>query len=123
MITTISPAAQRYVDAVNRSDTDAIMATFAPDAVVNDDHREYAERNAIQEWVADVIVGDRVTMEVTEAFERPGITVLRARYDGDFDKSNLPDELILTNYLVIRDDRIEALFIIFNKVTSAAVSR
>jgi hypothetical protein len=53
-------------------------------------------------------------MEVTEAIERSGITVLRARYDGDYDKTNLPDELILTNYIIIRDDLITALFIIFN---------
>ena len=68
----------------------------------------------IRAWVAAEIIGDRVTMEVTEATERSGITVLRARYDGDYDKTNLPDELILTNYVIIRDDLITALFIIFN---------
>ncbi|CDP86874.1 MULTISPECIES: hypothetical protein [Mycolicibacterium] len=43
------------------------------------------------------------------------MTVLRARYDGDYDKTNLPEELILTNYIVIRDDLIAALFIVLNK--------
>jgi hypothetical protein len=114
MSTEISPAAQRYVDAVNAFDIDAVMATFAHDALVNDNHREFANPNSIRAWVAAEIVGDRVTVEVTEAFERSGITVLRARYDGDYDKTNLPDELILTNYIVIHDDLITALFIIFN---------
>lgn len=114
MSTGISPAAQHYVDAVNAFDLEAILATFAPDALVNDNHREFADRDSIRAWVTDEIVGDRVTMEVTEAIERSGITVLRARYDGDYDKTNLPDELILTNYIIIREDLITALFIIFN---------
>ena len=110
----LPPAAQRYVDAVNAFDVDAVLATFASDAVVNDNHREFADPNAIRTWVADEIVGDRVTMEIVETGERSGITVLRARYDGAFDKTNLPDELILTNYMVIRDGRISGLFIVFN---------
>ncbi|WP_396899915.1 hypothetical protein [Mycolicibacterium sp.] len=36
MTQTLLPAVQRYVDAVNAFDTDAIMATFTSDAVVND---------------------------------------------------------------------------------------
>ncbi|MBN3459072.1 nuclear transport factor 2 family protein [Mycobacterium sp. DSM 3803] len=114
MTQTLLPAVQRYVDAVNALDTDAIMATFTPDAVVNDNHREFADPESIRAWVATEIVGDRVTMEVTETVDRPGLTVLRARYDGDYDKTNLPDELVLTNYLVLDGDRIAGLFIIFN---------
>jgi hypothetical protein len=114
MSTQISSAAQRYVDAVNAFDIDAVMATFASDALVNDNHREFTDPNSIRAWVAAEIVGDNVTMEVTEIVERSGITVLRARYDGNYDKTNLPDELILTNYIVIRDDLISSLFIIFN---------
>jgi hypothetical protein len=114
MSTGISPAAQRYVDAVNAFDIDAVLATFAHDALVNDNHREFADPDSIRAWVTDEIVGDRVTMEVTEAIERSGIAMLRARYDGDYDKTNLPDELILTNYIIIREDLITALFIIFN---------
>jgi hypothetical protein len=110
----ISPAAQRYIDAVNAFDVDAVVSTFASDALVNDNHREFADRDSIRAWVAAEIVADHVTMEVTDAIERSGITVLRARYDGDYNKSNLPDELILTNYIIIRDDLITALFIIFN---------
>ena len=112
MSTSISPAAQRYVDAVNAFDIDAVLATFTADAVVNDNHREFTDRDAIRAWIADEIVGDRITMTVTEVVERSGITVLRARYDGDFDKTNLPDELILTNYFVIRDGAVAALVIL-----------
>jgi len=75
MSTEICPAAQRYVDAVNAFDIDAVMDTFAPEALVNDNHREFADPDSIRVWVAAEIIGDRVTMEVTDAIERSGITV------------------------------------------------
>lgn len=115
MTTQLPPIAQRYVDAVNSFDIEAIMRTLAPDAVVNDAQREYADPQAIRAWVAAEIVGDRVTMDAIHTDVRPGLIVLRARYDGDYDKSSLPDELILTNYIVVRDDLIAGLFIIFNR--------
>lgn len=115
MTTQTQSVAQRYVDAVNAFDIDAVMRTFAPDAVVNDNQREYADAEAIRAWVAAEIVGDRVTMQPTLIDDRAGVTVLRARYDGDYDKTGLPDELVLTNYLVVRDDLISGLFIIFNR--------
>ncbi|WP_441960436.1 nuclear transport factor 2 family protein [Mycolicibacterium houstonense] len=108
-------AVRRYVDAVNDFDVDAILATFTPDALVHDNQREFTSPDTIRAWVRDEIVGDRVTMQIVETVLRPGVTVLRARYDGDYDKTDLPEELILTNYIVTRDDLIAALFIVLNK--------
>src|SRR5690349_17463142 len=62
---------RRYLDAVNAFDTDAVLATFTADAVVNDNHREFADTAAIRTWIAQEITGDRVTMEVTDADVRP----------------------------------------------------
>lgn len=106
---------RRYVDAVNSFDIDAVLATLTPDALVHDNQREFTTADSIRSWVRDEIVGDRVTMQVVETVQRSEVTVLRARYDGDYDKTNLPEELILTNYIVIRDDLIAALFIVLNK--------
>jgi ketosteroid isomerase-like protein len=103
-----------HVTAVNAFDEDAILATFADDALVNDAHREFWGSEAIRRWVAKEMVGDRVTIEVTEATEHHGQTIVRGRYDGNFDKANLPDELILTNYFTVRDGRIVSLIVIRN---------
>jgi hypothetical protein len=35
--------------------------------------------------------------------------------DGDFDKRNLPDELILTHYFSVREGKIATLIIIRNE--------
>jgi hypothetical protein len=36
-------------------------------------------------------------------------------YDGTYDKTNLPDELILTNYFTVRDNRFVSLIVINNQ--------
>ena len=103
-----------HVAAVNAQDEDAIVATFADDAFVNNAHREFWGADAIRRWVAKEIVGDNVTLEVTEVFDHYGDTIVRGRYDGDYDKTDLPDELILTNYFTERDGRIVSLIVIRN---------
>jgi hypothetical protein len=103
-----------HVAAVNAQDEDAIVATFADDALVNDAHREFWGTAAIRRWVAKEMVGDKIALEVTEVIERYGETIVRGRYDGEFDKSNLPDEVILTNYFTVRDGKIVSLIVIRN---------
>ena len=104
-----------HIDAVNAGDTEAVMATFAPDAVVNDARREISGTEAIRAFVAKEIVGDRVTMKVREVVAHYGDVIVRAQYDGDYDKTNLPEELIMTNYFSVRDGRIVTQIVIFNQ--------
>ena len=113
--TSLSPVLAEHVRAVNAFDVDAIVATFAEDALVNDARREFWGAAAIRRWVAKEMVGDRVTLEVTEIVDHCGDMIVRARYDGQYDKTNLPDELILTNYFTVRDGKIVTLIVIRNQ--------
>ncbi|HEY1546310.1 MAG TPA: hypothetical protein VGG28_00750, partial [Kofleriaceae bacterium] len=54
-------------------------------------------------------VGDRITMQVTEVKPHGDMTLVRAKYDGTYDKTNLPAELILTNYFTIVAGKIKTL--------------
>jgi len=83
----------------------------AEDALVNDAHREFRGIEAIRRWVAREMIGDRVTIAVTEVLDHHGDTIVRGRYDGNYDKTNLPDELILTNYFTVRDGQIVTLIV------------
>jgi hypothetical protein len=103
-----------HVAAVNAQNEDAIVATFADDAFVNDAHREFCGTDAIRRWIAKEMVGDKITLEVTEVIDHYGDTIVRGRYDGEFDKANLPDPLILTNYFNVRDGKIVSLIVIRN---------
>jgi hypothetical protein len=113
-ITALDTVLAQHVAAVNAFDEDAIVATFADDALVNDAHREFRGAEAIRRWVAKEMVGDHVTIEVAEVIDHYGDTIVRGRYDGDFDKTNLPDELILSNYFTVRNGKIVTLIIIHN---------
>ena len=104
-----------HVAGVNALDTDTIMATFADDAYVNDARREFTGTDAIRRWVEKEIVGDKVQIEVREVLDHHGDTIVRGSYTGEFDKTNLPDEIVLSNYFSVRDDMIVSLVIIFNR--------
>lgn len=113
--TELTGVTAEYVRAVNAHDTDAVVATFAPDAYVNDARREFAGTDAIRRWVAKEITGDQVTIEVREVLDHYGDIIVRGAYDGLFEKTNLPDDLVLTSYFSVPDGKITSLVVIFNQ--------
>src|SRR5580693_8815874 len=115
MTTALPEVIAAHIRAVNAFDTDAIVATFAADAYVNDNRREIVGIEAVRRWVEKEIVGDKVTIEVREVLERYGDIIVRGAYDGEYDKTNLPKELILSNYFKVQNGKIVSLVIIFNQ--------
>ncbi|HEX4061262.1 MAG TPA: nuclear transport factor 2 family protein [Streptosporangiaceae bacterium] len=112
--TTLTGVLAEHIKAVNAFDLDGVVATFADDALVNDAHREFWGAEAIRTWAAKEMTGDRVTMSVTEVIDHHGVTLVRAAFDGDYDKTGLPDPLIMTNYFTVRDGKIDSMFVIRN---------
>jgi len=104
-----------YIAAVNALDTDRIVATFASDAYVNDNRREIWGSEAIRAFFAKEFVGDQVTMDVREVVGHYGDILVRARFDGTYDKTNLPDDFEMTSYFAVRDGKIVSLAVIFNQ--------
>jgi hypothetical protein len=115
MSTELPAIVAEHIAAVNAMDTDRIVATFAPDAYVNDNRREIWGTDAIRAFMAKEFVGDHVTMEVREVVDHYGDIIVRARFDGTYDKTNLPEELVMTSYFGIREGRIISLAVIFNQ--------
>jgi hypothetical protein len=115
MTTELPAIVAEHIAAVNAFDTDRIVATFAPDAYVNDNRREIWGTDVIRAFLAREFVGDHVTMEVREVIDHYGDIIVRARYDGTYDKTNLPGELVMTSYFSIRDGKIVSLAIIRNQ--------
>jgi ketosteroid isomerase-like protein len=114
-ITQLPPVVAEHIAAVNAFDTDRIVKTFAPDAYVNDNRREIWGTDAIWKFIDKEFVGDHVTMQVREVVNNYGDFIVRAKYDGTYDKTNLPDELIMSSYFSIRDNKIVSLTVIFNQ--------
>jgi hypothetical protein len=112
----LPPAIARHLAACNSHDIDAWMATLHPDALVNDVQREFAGAKAIRAFAAKEIFGDRVTFTPLWAVDRHGDITVHARTDGTYDKTGLPDPLILSLYFSLRDGLITQLIIMPNRI-------
>ena len=117
MSTELPAIIAEHIAAVNAFDTDRIVATFAPGAYVNDNRREIWGTGAIRAFMAKEFVGDHVTMDVREVIDHYGDIIVRARYDGTYDKTNLPGDLVMTSYFSIRDGKIASLAVINNQTS------
>ena len=115
MTTSLPPVVAGYLAAVNAFDLDGVVAAFAPDAYVNDARREINGIDAIRRWAEKEMVGDHVTMEPLEVVDHYGETIVRSRYDGTYDKTSLPAELVMSDYFSVRDGKIVSLKVIRNQ--------
>jgi hypothetical protein len=112
----LDPVIAAHIAAVNSFDVESIMDTFAVDALVNDASREFWGTEHIRAWVAKEMVGAHVTLHPVEVADNAGLYAVQCKYDGDYDKTNLPNPLIMTNYIRVRAGKIVTLFIIKNNV-------
>jgi ketosteroid isomerase-like protein len=113
--TALPPVVAEFIEAVNAFDTERIVDAFAADAYVNDNRREIWGTDSIRKFVSKEFVGDHVTMEVREVVDHYGDIIVRAKFDGTYDKTNLPEELVMSSYFAIRDGKITSLTVIFNQ--------
>jgi len=91
------------------------MVTFADDALVNDQLRDYWGKAAIRDWAEREIIGERLTIAVTEVMKHYDNFIVTADIDGNFDKRGLPDPLVLAFYFIPHDDLIIQLIILRNR--------
>src|SRR4029077_19850249 len=100
---------ETYIRAINAGDTDAFQSTFAPDAVVQDVGREICGIVAIRQWADQEIFAVNVTLDVMEVAERDGQTIVTAKIDGTFDRTGLPEPLLMDHCFKIGADQISVL--------------
>ncbi len=78
---------QRYVDASNRHDTATILACFADDAVVSDEHQTLHGREAIENWIATTIAKYKFQFEPLKAKDDGDSALVSIEVSGTFDGS------------------------------------
>src|SRR5437867_1932501 len=100
---------ETYVRAINAGDADTLLSSFAHDAVVKDVGREIRGLAAIKEWGDREIFAVNVTLEVVDVVERDGQTILTVKIDGAFDRTGLPDPLLMDHCFTLAGDKIAAL--------------
>ena len=111
----LPPPVAAYVKATNSFEIERLLATFAEDALVNDQLRDYWGKSAIREWAKRDIVGERLTMNVTKVINHYGNCIVTANVDGNYDKRGLPDPLVLAFYFTTQSDLVVQLIILRNR--------
>ena len=73
-----------YFTAKNRHDVDAMLDCFAADAIVVDEAREQRGKTAIRQWIDETTRKYRVSVEVLDASESEGNTLVTGLVSGNF---------------------------------------
>ena len=95
-----------FIRAVNERDPGAFLSCFTNDAVVSDVGREFRGAAAIKEWGKNEIFDVDVTFEVVNVTEHDGETIVTVKVDGTFDRTGLPDPLLLNHYFILNGEKI-----------------
>jgi hypothetical protein len=109
MSESLFPQSEGYVRAINESDAAAFCALFDRDAVVDDAGREFRGIDAIKEWSDREIFAARVTLDVLGKSVRDGVDVITTKVDGDFDRTGLPDPLVMDHCIAVDGGKIVRL--------------
>lgn len=105
----LPPLIESYVRATNSHDSASFIDHFADSAVVQDINREFRGSAAIKAWSDREIFEARVTLDVVDFADRGGEAIVAAKVDGTFDRTGLPDPLLLVHYFTVKDDKIVRL--------------
>ena len=106
----------KYLRAVNTGAAKEFPASFADDAVVIDVNRELRGLDAITAWADADIFGAHVHFDVLDVTERLGRTIVRVKIDGTFDRTGLPDPLVMNHKFTVAEGKITELRIAFSRV-------
>jgi hypothetical protein len=74
---------KRTIAAANHGDTDAFLATFTADGVVDDWGREFVGREAIRGWSDREFIGVQVALTVTTVSSANGAISVHADVGGN----------------------------------------
>jgi hypothetical protein len=89
-----------YVRMINGKDPAGFIALFAEDAIVDDAGRIIRGSAAIRAWATSDIFAANVTLDPLGASGNENDATITAKVDGTFDRTGLPDPLIMTFQIV-----------------------
>jgi uncharacterized protein (TIGR02246 family) len=100
------------INASNKPDPAAYIDCFAEDAVVLDEGQERRGKAAIKKWSDEYHFGAHVTMEARVVRRDNDEIIVTCKLDGDYDRTGLPDPLLLDYHFRIKNDKIIGLTIV-----------
>ena len=76
-------------------------------------NRELRGLDAITDWARTDIFGAHVHFDVLDVTERQGRTIVTVKIDGTFDRTGLPDPLVMNHEFKVAEGKITELRIGF----------
>ena len=104
-----------FIEATNSLDVERLLTTFAEDALVNDQLRDYWGKPAIRQWAERDLVGEKLTIKVTKVVNHYGNCIVTADVGGNFDRRGLPDPFVLAFYFTTHGNLLVQLIILRNR--------
>jgi hypothetical protein len=114
-VTKIPKVLCTFIRALNNHDSGSLIKTFAKDAFVHDSTGGYNGILAIANWCNTQLIEKKVTYEIHEIFEHYGDFMLVVQAEGEYNKYQEPDPLVLDNFYTMRNDTITSLLILKNQ--------
>src|SRR5687767_4341361 len=102
----LHPTVAAYFAATNRHVPAAFLACFAEDAVVDDAGRVWRGIDSIRGWSEREIFAPNVELEVLAASVHEDETVVTTRVEGDFDRTGLPDPVVIEHRIALAGEKI-----------------
>jgi len=100
-----------YISATNKPDPEAYLKCFSENAVVFDEGKKRYGKEAIKKWSNDYQFAVNVKLEPKNCKQSANQYILTCKVDGDYDKTGLPDPLLLDFEFHIENDIIVELSI------------
>lgn len=115
MLTKLPKPIETYFDATNQPDSTAFLSAFEEDAVVKDEGKEHRGIQAIKDWSDVQQFAAQIKLEPTNVVQNGDNTIVTAKVDGDFDRTGLPDPVLLDFHFTVRNDKIVKLTILLTE--------
>jgi hypothetical protein len=109
LMTTVSALANTYAAAINSADRAGFRALFADSAQIDDNGRKLQGIVAIEEWANREIFAAQVSLQVLESAMNDGEALVTAIVDGNFDRTGLPDPVVISHRIEMEAGQIVAL--------------
>jgi hypothetical protein len=104
-----------FIEAINKHNSDELLAVLAETAIVNDEGHDYRGIAEIKKWSDEKVMAPKITLEQIKMIEQAGKTIVTMKIDGNFDKTGLPNPFVMDFHFTIASGKITALNIHFLK--------
>lgn len=101
-----------FVSAVNLGDLPALISLFSRDALVNDQLRNFWGIDQISAWLAQEIVGERVSIGVRKVIKHYDFVILNAEIEGDFEHGVVNQPMLFNFHFALKDGKVVQLLIL-----------